>query len=494
MGSLAQSISFSWGLIITELAFIFLPAWLLFRNEIKNLAQFKQILKPNGSLILVSFLLGMGSWFVASMIDILMVQITGYQTEIVPGVIPETIFQAVLIFIGFAVAAPICEEIVFRGLIQSTYQKYFSPLWAVLAASFLFAFFHMRLQGFPSLIPVALALGFTYWRTRSLLASMVVHFANNLFSVIVMIQSGLFPNIELPFPSIQAALLGILLLFAGNILLMRLTSKPENVNSDSIISTQKWKTYWPLLISAIIFSIVASMEILNKKPLIYLPLTGDEMPDITLNYELRHKGDEIVGSAACNIYSKEEIVYLECNRSNTAFEIQVGNSYYSSLEGSTEFKANWNKEDLSLIYLRQDNQTAVFSNQIIIEPNRDTFIASVKNSQGFEEQIEFTPQTLVSEEWAFRLMALPFESQNTWLSMYLEPFGWRPDTEDNGPVLKQNFLINSKKERIQFQSGTVETWKVQLMDGQTAWYTVSVPHIPIKIQGNVLDYYLTNQE
>ena len=495
LGSLAQSISFSWGLILTEIFFIFLPAWLMFRKEKINLRQLQIFLKPNGSLLLVSSLLGMGAWFVGSMIEILMVQITGYQTEIVPGIIPTSVFQAVLIFFGFAIAAPVCEEFVFRGIIQSTYQKYYSPMIAIVAASFLFAFFHMRLQGFPGLIPVALILGFTYWRTRSLLASMVVHFANNLFSVIVMIQAGLFPHIQLPFPSIQAASLGVMLLFVGIILLIRLTPKPEKAISDTVTTHQKWSTFWPLIISAIIFSMVVSMEILNKKPLIYMPLSAKEVPEnTTLNYEMRHKGDEIIGKASCQISTDNEIIFLECQRTSGAFEVQVGNSYFSSLAGSTDLKVNWKKEDLSLIYLQQDNQTDVFSNQILIEPDRETFIATMMNSQGFEEQIAFTPQTLVTEEWAYQLMGLPFETQNTWIATYLEPFGWRPETEDNGPVLKQNFLIKSQKEKIQVPAGDFDTWKVQLMDGQAAWYTVSIPHIPVKIQGDVFDYYLIDQK
>jgi hypothetical protein len=237
------------------------------------------------------------------------------------------------------------------------------------------------------------------------------------------------------------------------------------------------------------------MEILNKKPLIYLPLTANEMPEnVTLNYEMRHKGDEIIGKASCQLSSDIEIVFLECNRTSGAFEIQVGNSYYSSLAGSTDLKVNWKKEDLSLVYLQQDNQTDVFSNQILIEPDRETFVATMINSQGFEEQIVFTPQTLVTEEWAYRLMGLPFDTQNTWIATYLEPFGWRPETEDNGPVIKQNFLIKSQKEKIHIPAGDFDTWKVQLMDGQIAWYTVSTPHIPVKIQGDVFDYYLLDQE
>ena len=195
-----------------------------------------------------------------------------------------------------------------------------------------------------------------------------------------------------------------MLLFVGIILIIRLTPKPEKEITDTEIKIQKWSTFWPLLISAIIFSIVVSMEILNRKPLIYLPLSAKEIPEnTTLIYQMRHKGDEIIGNASCQISTENEIIFLECQRTSGAFEIQVGNSYFSSLAGSTDLTVKWKKEDLSLIYLQQDNQTDVFSNQILIEPDRETFIATMMNSQGFEERIAFTPQTLVTEEWAYRL-------------------------------------------------------------------------------------------
>jgi hypothetical protein len=47
---------------------------------------------------------------------------------------------------------------------------------------------------------------------------------------------------------------------------------------------------------------------------------------------------------------------------------------------------------------------------------------------------------------------------------------------------------------IKVPAGDFNTWKVQLMDGQAAWYTVTTPHIPVKIQGDVFDYYLIDQE
>ena len=496
LGSLLQSLSLPIGLLITEVVLIFLPAWYLLKREKINISQSIKFHKTRNSILLVSFLLGMGAWMLDSMIEIFAVQITGYQIPTIPGMVPTNVLQAGLIFLGLAVAAPICEEFVFRGVIQSAYQKYFSPFKAILIASLLFALFHLRLQGFAGLIPIALVLGFTYWRTRSILASMMVHFANNLFSVIVLIQAGLFPNYHLPFPSLQASAFGIFLLVVGLMLLIRITPTPEPESKINDIPTQKKRiiAWWPIIGATFIFMVSAALEIINSSPINYLPLSTDQMPgDVNLSYELRHKGDELIGTASCQFSSGVDSIQLMCQRSSEAFEVQTGNSYFSSLAGSTEMEAQWKKSDLAIISLKQIDKTESFSNQWEIRPINDESRVIVTNSRGFEEQFDFPSNTLVTEEWPFRLMGLPFDTQNTWISAYLEPFGWREKSQDNGPVLKTNFLIQSSKETIKVPAGEFETWKVQLMNGQAAWYTVDSPHIPVKIQGNVFDFYLLEQ-
>lgn len=496
LGFWLQSINFSIGLLLTEGVLIFLPAWYLLEREKINIPQSIKFRKISNSILLVSFLLGMGAWLLDSMIEILAIQITGYQIPAIPGMVPTNVLQAGLIFVGLAIAAPICEEFVFRGVIQSSYEKYFSPIKAVLVAGLLFALFHLRFQGFAGLLPITLILGFTYWRTRSIVASMVVHFANNLFSVIVLIQTGIFPGNHLPFPSLQAAIFGAFLLVSGLMLLIRLTPRPEPEAKVVEISTtnNRIANWWPIIVATSIFMIFAVLEVMNSSPINYLPLSSDHMPGhINLRYELRHKGDEVIGSGSCQISSGVEVIQLVCQRSSGAFEVQAGNSYFSSMAGSTAMNAQWNMTDLAIISLKQIDKTETFSNQWEINPFNDKSRIIVTNSRGFEDQFDFPSNILVTEEWPFRLMGLAFETQNTWMTSYLDPFGWREKTQDNGPVLKSNFLIQSSKETIKVPAGEFETWKVQLMNGQAAWYTVASPHLPVKIEGNVFDYYLLEQ-
>ncbi len=124
LGAILQSISFSWGLLLTELLFILLPTlWMLRHNQI-DIRESSGLKKTRASLLLVAMLLGGGAWLVTSLVEILMVQITGYIPPTPAGMLPSTSFQAALIFVGLVIAAPICEEILFRGTIQPAYQKH----------------------------------------------------------------------------------------------------------------------------------------------------------------------------------------------------------------------------------------------------------------------------------------------------------------------------------------------------------------------------------
>ena len=69
------------------------------------------------------------------------------------------------------VLAPVVEEIVFRGLLQSMLRNYFRGAWpAVLIASAIFAAMHGSPHWFPALFALGVVLGYNYERTGRLFA------------------------------------------------------------------------------------------------------------------------------------------------------------------------------------------------------------------------------------------------------------------------------------------------------------------------------------
>ncbi len=74
-----------------------------------------------------------------------------------------------------AVAAPLFEEVLFRGFLLPSLTRYM-PTWGAIAlSSFIFAIAHLSLSEVLPLMTLGMILGFVYARSRNLLASMLLH-------------------------------------------------------------------------------------------------------------------------------------------------------------------------------------------------------------------------------------------------------------------------------------------------------------------------------
>jgi hypothetical protein len=83
---------------------------------------------------------------------------------------------ALLIFFSTAaIAAPLFEEMIFRGFLLPSLTRYF-PVWgAIVLSSLLFSIAHLSLSEVLPLTALGLVLGIVYTRSRNILASMIVH-------------------------------------------------------------------------------------------------------------------------------------------------------------------------------------------------------------------------------------------------------------------------------------------------------------------------------
>jgi membrane protease YdiL (CAAX protease family) len=87
--------------------------------------------------------------------------------------------------------APVLEEVIFRGLVQSTFHKLYSPLMSVFMTSLVFLVLHGNyFQDFQALSQVMI-LGFCFglWRerTQSILPGIMAHLFNNALASIVLL-------------------------------------------------------------------------------------------------------------------------------------------------------------------------------------------------------------------------------------------------------------------------------------------------------------------
>ena len=88
------------------------------------------------------------------------------------------------------VAAPILEEILFRGIIQGSLVRKYGPWRGVLVASAIFGVVHGIPQQVVNAFFVGAVLGFVYYCSRSLIVVMIIHAINNAFSYFSWIVGG----------------------------------------------------------------------------------------------------------------------------------------------------------------------------------------------------------------------------------------------------------------------------------------------------------------
>ena len=88
------------------------------------------------------------------------------------------------------VAAPILEEILFRGIMQGSLVRKYGPWRGVLVASAVFGIVHGIPQQVVNAFFVGMVLGFVYYCSRSLVVVMVIHAINNAVSYFSWILGG----------------------------------------------------------------------------------------------------------------------------------------------------------------------------------------------------------------------------------------------------------------------------------------------------------------
>lgn len=100
----------------------------------------------------------------------------------------------VLVIIRGVLLAPLCEELIFRGLMFRRLKEYTSFWVAALISSVVFAVYHMNLiQGIFAFL-FGLILCFIYDKFQNLWASIFLHAAGNLLSVILTYTAFQYPS------------------------------------------------------------------------------------------------------------------------------------------------------------------------------------------------------------------------------------------------------------------------------------------------------------
>ncbi len=125
-------------------------------------------------------------------------------------------FGLVLSLLSVTLAAPIFEEILFRGLVQRELLRGFPPVLAIAVSSLIFAAAHPLVFQSVFAFFVGLACGWCYYRTGSLLTGIVIHVVFNATALITESFAYLSPAMTAAGAAAGAALTVIGLLWIGS--------------------------------------------------------------------------------------------------------------------------------------------------------------------------------------------------------------------------------------------------------------------------------------
>lgn len=160
-----------------------------------------------------------------------------------------------LLLFTVAVSAGICEEVMFRGVILSSYEKYVGRRKAAIMAAFLFGIFHFNLGNLAGPFVLGMVYAYVTQVTGSIFPAIFGHFINNGIAVTASyVVTKFSPDIALPDPEIAAA--------------------AANINFATVII--------PLLIASIIFGGIAFIilkSIKNNYPKSHSELYEEEIDE-----------------------------------------------------------------------------------------------------------------------------------------------------------------------------------------------------------------------
>jgi membrane protease YdiL (CAAX protease family) len=105
--------------------------------------------------------------------------------QLIKGV-PKTPLNHLILFATIALIAPVLEELLFRGYLQTSLMRSQKPWLAIVIASAVFGAIHMQPLAFPVLMLLGAAFGYLYYLTGSLRTNIALHVINNSLAYLAM--------------------------------------------------------------------------------------------------------------------------------------------------------------------------------------------------------------------------------------------------------------------------------------------------------------------
>jgi membrane protease YdiL (CAAX protease family) len=144
------------------------------------------------------------------------------------------------VVISVALVPAFCEEFLFRGFVQSSFEKRWSITLTIFITSLLFALFHFNPFAIVPLFALGAYFSYVVYLTDSIFYSVILHFLNNFFTITIfavyktedVISSK--PEIDYPLNSLYFGLALLVFLFGFTLVILKQqVEKRKSIGKES---------------------------------------------------------------------------------------------------------------------------------------------------------------------------------------------------------------------------------------------------------------------
>lgn len=527
---LLGDLSLGWRVVINQLVFVAVPlgVYLLLTGQHRDLRGSLRLHRVSWPIVGLSVLIGLSLWHFDSALAALLLGALDYTIPLPPEALNVTVADNVAMVVGVVILAPVIEELLFRGVIQSAYE-HLGPVRAIAASTVLFVMIHQELAQSVALVPVTLAMGYLTWRTGSVVPAIVVHLANNAQAMLAAALEGTaFARLVLT-PSVGSAAIGLLVAIVALWVFARRTSHPDREPEPT---RRRWLARnWPVLpvVPIYAFVIVAGVLIGVSPGALAFGERVDLAPapweeEVRWKYEIRNALDEAVGEAECFLVPEAGSLVLDCSMEQAAYEVDAPSGFFSQPAMTQRHTVRWNRQTLALVEAEIEATFAVDPDQLAVEAVvREGRMVVSAEGPDYVERLEScydlsSPgavgdrvpiedpcdvadaflagggviSPLMVGEWPWRLSTMPFDLLYAGEATLVWPYRSADEFEDRAPAKHDIFVVVRTAEQVSTPAGEFVTWRTTVGDRYTAWYTVDPPHTLVAYDDDVVTWLLTD--
>lgn len=168
------------------------PALIYLKSSKTHISDCIQVNSVKPTMLIAMTAMGMGLAMVANIAADLVTQnfsSLGFEYNLNMDSSSSSVFTNILYVISTAVTPAFAEEFAFRGILMGTLRKYGNS-FAIITSAIMFGAMHGNIIQIPFAFILGLIFGYIDCKANSIIPSIIIHFVNNFYSVIMDIMQS----------------------------------------------------------------------------------------------------------------------------------------------------------------------------------------------------------------------------------------------------------------------------------------------------------------